>query len=57
LFCVIGRGYIRGRICPIRQSVIIQILTNSFHFADGRFSTNSLRGANTVLPFSGTETM
>ena len=56
-FCVTGCGYIRGWIGPVRRSLIIHSLSHSFLFADGRFSTISLRGANTVSPFRGTETM
>ena len=45
------------RIGPVRQSLNIHSLCHSFLFADGRFLTVSLWGANTVSPFSGTETM
>ena len=54
-FCTKGCGFIRERICPVRQSLIIHCLSNSFLFADGWFWTITLRGASTVSPFKGTE--
>jgi len=56
-FCVTGCGYNRGWIGQVFRSLIIHSLSHLFLFSDGRLPTISLRGANTVSPFSGTQTM
>ena len=56
-FCVMWCGYIKGWTGPVRRSLIIHSLSHLFLFANGRFSTISLSGANTVSPFRGTQTM